>query len=216
MKPRACAIATLFMFLLSSAAVAAHPATVRITVTSGKSIAYSSGTILDGERGLILTCAHCVSDYKKNNLTVEIFDRRDRVIVTAYGIPVAVDTEHDMAIVRIRPKLSSISTYVAATSEVPKPGDRVRVAGCVRGGIPETHNTRITSVGTNLFTDSVQSQGTSGGGLYNYKGRLIGVIYATGVNQSIGIHSPIVHVHRLIQTVALKMKWVGYTCSPFG
>jgi S1-C subfamily serine protease len=210
----------LAFLLLVTQALAAHPPTVRIIVSTptngGVARYYGSGTILDGERGLILTCAHNVRHYTKNNLTVEIFSEDDRTLAIAYGIPMAVDKKHDIALIRIRPGLSKIKSFVASKDEVPKAGDTVRVAGSRQGRIPQIRTTRIKAVHDRIETYTFQPQGTSGGGVYNHQGRLIGVIYATGVNEAVGYHCPIIHLHRLVEETCLKLKWSQYACGPFG
>lgn len=210
------------LLLCCCQAFAAHPATVRITVSTqtldGKVLRLGSGTILDGERGLILTCAHCVRGYTEDNLTVEMFDKRGNVLVTAYGVPIAVDKKNDVAMVRIRPDLTKIKTFVVKDGYRYIVGEKVWTIGCAGGIVPVFRQTSIASqtyIGS-FETRRLQRQGTSGGAVYNRKGRLIGVISGADDEAQTGVHTQITHVHKLVEEVCLKLHWTQYVCGPFG
>jgi len=211
----------LLVFISVIQAFAAHPGTVRIIVNhQGDGRYYGSGTILDGKRGLILTCAHVVRHYEKRNLTVEVFGRDDRRLAIAYGRPVAIDKQHDVAIVMISPNLTHIQSFVADPNIKLNVGDNVRLAGGAGGGIPQIWSARISGVdryiGGSIETSNVVPQGVSGGGVYNYRGRLIGVISATDPVDKTGFHIPIKHAYKLVNEVAIKFGWRNYRCGPVG
>lgn len=160
-----------------------------------------SGFVMDSS-GLIATNAHVVEGAE--TITVVIHDG-----TTTPGTLVALDTDHDLAVVRI--DRTDLTALELATDVVLQVGDPVIAAGNALGlegnpsvtvGIISALNRSIdlndgASLSNLIQTDAAISSGSSGGPLLTEDGRVVGVNTAgassteTSTAQNIGFAIPI-------------------------
>ena len=157
-----------------------------------------SGVIIDAKKGYIVTNAHVISELDQINVMLN-----DRRILRAKLI--GMDSHSDLALLRIREK--NIEVTKIANSDNVKVGDFVIAIGNPYGfshtttqGIVSALCRNNISLNTNGYynfiqTDAAINQGNSGGGLFDIKGRLIGINTAMvttkqGGNMGLGLSIP--------------------------
>ena len=171
-----------------------------------------SGFVMDSS-GLIATNAHVVEGAE--TITVVIHDG-----TTTPGTLVAMDTDHDLAVVRI--DRTDLTALELATDVVLQVGDPVIAAGNALGlegnpsvtvGIISALNRSIdlndgASLSNLIQTDAAISSGNSGGPLLTEDGRVVGVNTAgasstdTTTAQNIGFAIPISVAAPILRSLA--------------
>jgi len=96
------------------------------------------------------------------------------------AFPAKADIKHDMCILEV-PELAAAAPAVIGQTETLELGDRVIAVGYPRGGKKDTSFGELRGLhafdGANVLQVSAQfDRGTSGGGLFDASGRLIGII----------------------------------------
>lgn len=148
-----------------------------------------SATLIDRDRGILLTAHHCVADKEIGDPTLvkqKLYDDHKNVgIFMVQADYVAKDETNDLALLRIREGAAAPFEMEAtlATSD-PRVGDLVWVVGnpggldntVTRGIISAKH--RISGKQEYWQTDATVYGGSSGGAVYNDNGELIGVVSA--------------------------------------
>ena len=178
-----------------------------------------SGVILS-EDGRILTCAHVVDG--ATSITVQLSDD------TEYPATViGSDSSSDVAVLKIdatglTPATIGDSNALAVGETVVAVGNPMgTLSGSVTDGIVSAVNRAVEVEGNemNLIqTDAAISPGNSGGGLFNGKGELIGIVNASGstttssgaVSQNLGFAIPISDA----MDIATQLIENGYVARP--
>lgn len=178
-----------------------------------------SGVIVSPD-GYILTNNHVVGD--ADEITVELSD--DRKFEAEI---VGTDSLSDVAVIRIKEKVSNLPVAYLGNSDKLRPGDWVMAIGnpfnlssTVTTGIVSALGRRAgggISYQDFIQTDAAINPGNSGGGLFNIDGELIGIntmIYSrSGGYMGIGFAIPISMAHdimeQLIYDGEVSRGWLG-------
>lgn len=202
-------------------------ASVRLTLTDPQGRSYGTGTIIDARKGeaLIVTCAHLFRGPDQQpidtagRLTIELFDAATGVVQVAErleGQLVSHDFEADVALVAIRP-----SGVVATVPILRSPGDLqkgepVRSVGCDLGADPTVREGQVVDLNryegpANVEVSGAPVQGRSGGGLFNRRGRLVGVCFAADEQANEGLYAGIASVHTQLDRIGMSDLYRGVT-----
>lgn len=155
-----------------------------------------SGTVIDVEERLILTAHHCVSrsisdkGNKPVTINIDVLNEKGskEFSMEAKANIKIFDETSDLAIVQVSVDSMPFFTEATIAAKAPKLGEDVWVVGNPLG-IRHSVTKGIVSApykGTPFIqTDAVINGGNSGGGVYDSKGELVGVVshgYAARVN----------------------------------
>jgi S1-C subfamily serine protease len=164
-----------------------QPSVVQINVTTQAARALGSGVIID-KRGYIVTNNHVVSNASSIQVTLSNNTRFPAQVV-------GTDPADDLAVIKITPPASGLTTITLGDSSQLRVGQDVLAIGSplgnaetVTSGIISALN-RNVSEGTNqptlpdaIQTDAPINPGNSGGALVDMQGRLIGMPTLNAVN----------------------------------
>ncbi len=160
-------------------------ATVRIQVDYGDNKSVGTGTIIHtfADEALVLTCGHLFREQDdRAPVTVELFQQGK-----IFKLPASVvDVRHaglDLALIRFRAETPLNKVPILSKGQTLHERDPVYSIGCDLGADPSRRDTVITRLNRYLGTSNVEIagapiQGRSGGGLFDARGRLVGVCYA--------------------------------------
>ena len=193
-------------FAISEVVKKVQDSVVQIYTSTGSYGATSagSGVIVSDQHGYVLTCNHVVSGASK--IVVELSDNTQYIAKL-----VGADASTDLAVVKIEPIESRpLTQAVQGKSAGLIAGEQVVVignplgtlGGSVTQGIISSTERQIQitnddgtiTVMTLLQTDAAINSGNSGGGLFNLKGELIGIVnakYAKAGVEGLGFAIPI-------------------------
>ena len=170
-------------YSISSVAHMVQDAVVVINASSGRSVSAGSGVIIS-DKGYILTCNHVIENATEIKVTVNGYN-------TVYrACAVGTDKSTDLAVLKIEPQESEpltaathgISDNLVVGEHVVAIGNPLgTLGGTVTDGIISAKARQIrTENGTMtlLQTNAAINSGNSGGGLFNLKGELIGIVNA--------------------------------------
>jgi len=161
--------------------VAAHGSVVRVVNTGASGNRYyGSGTLVDkdGDRGIVLTCAH-------------LFRREVGAVVVVFGDArrfaaslISVDQAWDLAALEILPPKAE---PVAVADGYPRPGELLESCGygregrywCNRGRALGYARTATTQTHETLQLTGSARDGDSGGPVFNQRGELVAVVWGT-------------------------------------
>lgn len=175
----------------------ARDATVRIRVDEGNTTAHGTGTIVDahGSQALILTCGHLFRDMNPSSqLSVDLFagtPREQRV--PAQLVDFSVEDE-DIGLITISLPVAIAPVEILPRQEAVNTGQSVFSFGCDHGQDPSLREASVTHVNRYLGAANVEISGApavgrSGGGLFDRRGRLIGVCNAANEPENEGIYA---------------------------
>ena len=184
---------------LASAIQRARSATVRLKVHDDRGYGAGTGTIIDthGDEALVLTCGHLFRENQgKGKVEVDLFVGGQTKTVLGKVIDYDADNR-DIALVAIRPGVAIEPVPLSTKGEAVRTGQGVFSFGCDRGDDPSRRDTRVTGVdkynthlgASNLEISGAPVDGRSGGGLFDEKGRLIGVCNAADYKGDLGIYT---------------------------
>lgn len=209
------------VFAISDVVRKVQDAVVQIYTSTGiyGNSSAGSGVIINAENGYVLTCNHVVAG--NSTIVVELSDN------TQYNAKlVGTDASNDIAIVKITPDPNrplteakqGVSKNLVVGEVVVAIGNPLgTLGGSVSQGIisaterqiPFSNDDGSTTVMKLLQTDAAINSGNSGGGLFNLKGELIGIVNSkysnTGV-EGLGFAIPIDTVY----PVELDLLAYGY------
>ncbi|MEM9368807.1 MAG: trypsin-like peptidase domain-containing protein [Planctomycetota bacterium] len=191
----------------------AQAATVRLRVHDGHGFGVGTGTIIDthGEEALVMTCGHLFRESEKSGrIEVDVFHSGQ--VKTVDGVLIDFDArDRDIALVAIRPGLTIQPIQVIPSGERVREGQVVFSFGCDRGADPSRRDTRVTGVDkynqhlgmSNLEIAGAPIDGRSGGGLFDERGRLVGVCNAADYDDDLGIYTGPGSIHWQLDRVDL-------------
>lgn len=170
-------------YSISSVVRMVQDAVVVINVSTASGSGAGSGVIISTD-GYILTCNHVIENATKIAVTV------NGCAKPYDALPVGTDAETDLAVLKIAPQESEpltaathgISDNLVVGEHVVAIGNPLgTLGGTVTDGIISAKARRIkTDSGTMtlLQTNAAINSGNSGGGLFNLKGELVGIVNA--------------------------------------
>lgn len=184
---------------IADAVQRAQAATVRLRVHDGHGYGAGTGTIIDthGEEALVLTCGHLFRENEgEGKIEVDLFVGGQTKTVLGQVIDYDAE-ERDIALVAIRPGFAVQPVALLAADEPPRNGQTVFSFGCDRGDDPSRRDTRITGINkynqhlgaSNIEIAGAPIDGRSGGGLFDDRGRLVGVCNAADYKNDVGIYT---------------------------
>lgn len=168
---------------------------------------YSGGERMQTGSGVVISDKYILTNY-------HVIEGADRTEISASGkkIPAdvrAYDKELDAAVLyagrlNVRPAQIGDSDCVQAGEWVICVGNPVSDAlrGTVTAGIVSALERKVSSAQTMIQTDAAINSGSSGGGLFNVRGELVGIPtmkYTGGTVEGIGLAIPLNSVKPLIQ-----------------
>ncbi|MEM9588363.1 MAG: trypsin-like peptidase domain-containing protein [Planctomycetota bacterium] len=191
----------------------ARAATVRLRVHDDRGYGAGTGTIIDthGEEALVMTCGHLFRDTQgKGKIEVDLFVGGQARTVTGTLVDYDADAR-DIALVAVRPGMAVTPVQVIAAGESVANGSTAFSFGCDRGDDPSRRDTRITGVNkynqhinaSNLEIAGAPIDGRSGGGLFDERGRLIGVCNSADYKGDVGIYTGPGSIHWQLDRVKL-------------
>jgi S1-C subfamily serine protease len=180
-----------------------------------------TGLLFD-ERGYLVTSQHVVRDV--DTIRVEI-EGEDRKAEQYSARRIAVDSEHDLAIIKIDPSRKLNVTAWGTSSDL-MPAERVIAIGNAFGYGSTTTLGHISGFRQNITanealtyknliqTDAAINPGNSGGPLINIRGEVIGINVAIRANsQRIGFAIPIDDVYLSLERMISRLSETNLSAS---
>ncbi len=170
-------------------------ATVRIRVDYDETKSIGAGTIIEAndEEAIVLTCGHLFQESKEtHNVSVEVF--RDGKPARLPATLMSFKTKGaDLGFLRFQHKGSPSHIPICPMGEAVRELDSVFSIGCDRGESPTRKDGVVTKLNRYVGHDNLEVagapvQGRSGGGLFDARGRLIGVCYAADYERDEGLY----------------------------
>ncbi|HEX6986484.1 MAG TPA: trypsin-like peptidase domain-containing protein, partial [Planctomycetaceae bacterium] len=181
---------------------------VRIRVKDERGIDFGSGTVIgsrDG-RALVLTCYHIFREFGETAaVEVDLFPNGpDSEPQTLPGKLIRHDEQADVALVVVTGCGVLPVSPIAGPDHFPKERDLVFSVGCGEGKAPTKLQHVVTRLnpyqgpGTTECT-GMPVVGRSGGGLFDAKGRVIGVCFAADREDERGVYVGLAEIHKLLE-----------------
>lgn len=183
--------------------------TVRLRTKEG----YSSGVIINAEKGLILTCAHATTD--RSSVKVLLNDGRT---AEAYQFQIQRYEKYDLALIKTGVDLGPVQVYIR--KDPVRLGEEVIVVGTPTGYsffLNSLSFGRITGTERKILkgqsdgfydwsamrliqTDAPVNPGNSGGPIFDVRGRLVGiaVMHVTG-SDGLSMAVPTEYILRILE-----------------
>ena len=174
-----------------------------------------SGVIIS-EDGYIMTCAHVVADSSTIKVTLADSTQYDAVVI---GMP---DDYNDIALLKIN--ATGLSAAVIGDSDTLRVGEDAIVignplgslGGTVTNGIISALEREVVVEGKTMIlmqTNAAVNPGNSGGGVFNSKGELVGIVNAKSFGQDIegiGFAIPV----KIAKNTVEQLLETGYVSAP--
>jgi len=180
---------------------------VRIRVKDARGTDFGSGTIIGSLEGkaLVLTCWHIFREFGESaTVEVDLFPTGPNGPVATFpGRLIKGDQAADVAVVGVAGCGTVPVSPIAGRNEAPKEGDHVFSVGCGEGKTPTKlqHNvTRLDPYEGPHTTEctGMPIVGRSGGGLFDTKGRVVGVCFAANRAEEKGVYVGLEEIHKLL------------------
>lgn len=194
-------------------------ATVRIRVREAQGFDTATGTIIDvhGDEALAITCGHVFAPSEGGGeVLVDLF-----VDGARQGIPAKIidrSEKPDVALISFVPGVPVRPMPVAAQPEFNERSSVFSV-GCDAGAPPTIRHSRITRLNrylgpANIEVAGAPAQGRSGGGLFDAKGRLIGICNFAQHEDDEGIYAALPNIHWQLERVGQAQIFRGTGLAP--
>ena len=190
-------------------------ATVRVRVEDADGHSFGTGTIIDvhGQDALVLTCGHIFRDSQgKGRIVVDLF--APGATGPVLGELIHYDLKRDLALVGLRTSMNITAVPVAGAGWRVTAGERLFSVGCNHGDDPTVMSGRLKAVNKylgpeNLTVEGRPTEGRSGGGLFTYDGRLVGVCNAADPEIEEGLYAAFPSIHRHLDENQLSFVYRG-------
>ncbi|MCA9190123.1 MAG: trypsin-like peptidase domain-containing protein [Planctomycetales bacterium] len=200
----------------------AAKATVRIQVDEKATTAYGTGTIIDmrGDEALILTCGHLFRDMQPNSqLTVDLFAGTPQETKVIADLLDFTTEGADVGLMTIRMPVRVEPVIILPKGEILQIGQSVFSYGCDHGAVPSRRETIVSNINRYLGAPNIEIQdspvqGRSGGGLFDMRGRLIGVCNASTVGEVEGIYAAAEVIYSQLERFRLEHLFVQGASQP--
>ena len=188
----------------------AMQATVRLRVEDADGHSFGTGTIIDvhGQDALVLTCGHIFRDSQgKGKIVVDLFAPGASGPVA--GELIHYDLKRDLALVGLRTTAQIVAVSVAGPELQLEASERLFSIGCNHGDEPTVLPGRLKAVNKylgpeNLTVEGRPTEGRSGGGLFSYRGQLVGVCNAADPEIDEGLYAAFPSIHRHLDDCQLS------------
>lgn len=182
---------------------------VRIRVKDDRGTDYGSGTVigsLDG-KALVLTCWHIFREFGENAaVEVDLFPQGPNGPVETFpGRLIKGDQAADVAVVGVAGCGKLPVSPVAGRAHAPQEGDHVFSVGCGEGKEPTKLQHSVTRLDPYEGPHTTECTGMpvvgrSGGGLFDTKGRVVGVCFAANRAEEKGVYVGLAEIHKLLDS----------------
>ncbi|MEZ5780857.1 MAG: DegQ family serine endoprotease [Rhizobiaceae bacterium] len=183
-----------------------------------------SGFVIDAEKGIVVTNNHVIAD--ADEIEINFSDGS-----TLKAELVGTDTKTDIAVLKVDPKLKTLTAVKFGESGKLRIGDWVMaignpfgLGGTVTLGIVSARNRDINSgpYDDYIQTDAAINRGNSGGPLFNMDGEVVGIntaiISPSGGSIGIGFSIPSALAAGVVQQLAefgeTRRGWLGVRIQP--
>jgi hypothetical protein len=176
---------------------------------------YGTGTIIDvhGDEALVVTCGHLFRESQGNGqITVELLSPMASGPIP--GQLIAYDADNlDIGLVSIRPQGRVTVASVAPNMDGIVRGASVFSVGCDHGEAPRIQASQVTAIdkyqGRHEYAQNIEVagqpvDGRSGGGLFDVRGRLIGICNAADPQDDEGIYAGLRTIHWQLDQIGLS------------
>ena len=180
---------------------------VRIRVKDDRGTDFGSGTVIGSLEGkaLVLTCWHIFREFGESaTVEVDLFPNGPNGPVETFpGRLIKGDQAADVAVVGIAGCGKLPVSPIAGGDHAPKEGDHVFSVGCGEGKEPTKLQHSVTRLDPYEGPRTTECTGMpvvgrSGGGLFDTKGRLIGVCFAANRAEEKGVYAGLTEIHKLL------------------
>ncbi|MBA3312677.1 MAG: thioredoxin domain-containing protein [Planctomycetota bacterium] len=182
---------------------------VRIRVKDERGTDFGSGTVIGSLNGkaLVLTCWHIFREFGESAVVeVDLFPNGpDGPVATFPGRLIKGDEAADVAVVGVNGCGTLPVSPIAARSHLLNEGDHVFSVGCGEGKVPTKLQHTITRLNPYEGPETTECTGEpvvgrSGGGLFDTKGRVIGVCFAANRAEKKGVYVGLAEIQKLIES----------------
>lgn len=179
----------------SVSGIASMAASVRIRVIHNGRVNLGSGTLIVSQQGrsLIITCGHIFREIGNSaKIEVDVFSNGEPI--TYVGTLTDFDLEAEIGLVTIPTDAILPVAKIAPANRTQQVQERVASIGCSGGDNPSREQHRITAINKYEGPDNLECTGTpvegrSGGGLFNAQEELVGVCFARGETEPLGLYA---------------------------
>jgi thiol-disulfide isomerase/thioredoxin len=182
---------------------------VRIRVTDERGTDYGSGTVIGSLEGkaLVLTCWHIFRAFGESaKVEVDLFPEGPNGPVKTFpGRLIQGEQEADVAVIGVAGCGKLPVSPIAGSDHAPKEGDHVFSVGCGEGKQPTKLQHSVTRLDPYQGPHTTECTGVpvvgrSGGGLFDTKGRVVGVCFAANHAEEKGVYVGLAEIHKLLDT----------------
>ena len=191
-------------------------ATVRIRVEHPRSESVGTGTVIEtaSDETIVLTCGHLFRERdNRDPVFVELFTDGKTTKVSAKVIDFRIENG-DIGLISFKSPFPISPIAILPKGEKPREEDPVFSIGCDEGAPPTRRETIISKLNRYLGSSNIEiagapTQGRSGGGLFDAKGRLIGVCHAADYDLDEGLYGGPEVIHALLEKHRLNRNPTG-------
>lgn len=182
---------------------------VRIRVKDARGTDFGSGTVIGSLEGkaLVLTCWHIFREFGESaTVEVDLFPNGPNGPVATFpGRLIKGDQAADVAVVGVAGCGALPVSPIADRGHAPKEGDHVFSVGCGEGKSPTKLQHSVTRLDPYEGPHTTECTGMpvvgrSGGGLFDTKGRVIGVCFAANRAEEKGVYVGLEEIHELLES----------------
>ncbi len=191
-----------------SPATRARQATVKIEVSDSDGSSFGTGTIIDSREGeaLIITCGHLFRESGNDSkILVTLYGQRKPEVLPATVL--AFDADRiDIAFLVVQPPRPVTPVPVAQHGFRLALQQPVFSVGCEGGALPKLRQSQVSALNRYLGPANIEvtgqpTDGVSGCGLFDQRGRLTGICRAADMDERKGVFVGLPVIHEQLQMI---------------
>ena len=191
-----------------SPATRARQATVKIEVSHSDGSSFGTGTIIDSRAGeaLIITCGHLFRESGTDSkILVTLYDQRKPEVIPATVL--AFDADRiDVGFLVVHPPRPVTPVPVAQHGFRLAVQQPVFAVGCEGGALPKLRQSQVSALNRYLGPANIEvmgqpTDGVSGCGLFDQRGRLTGICRAADMDEHKGVFVGLPVIHEQLQMI---------------
>lgn len=195
----------------------AAAATVRIRVDEQNTTAFGTGTVVDvhGSEALVLTCGHLFRNMTPGSqLTIDLYQPNGQILNLPAQLIDFKAEDADIGLVSFNTPIALQPVEILPRNLRPDVGQSAFSFGCDHGADPTKRDTKVKHIDRYIGASNIEifgapAVGRSGGGLFDMRGRLIGVCNAADATDDEGIYAAANVVYQQIERVGLSHLFGG-------
>ena len=186
----------------------ARQATVKIEVSDAGGSSFGSGTIIDSRAGeaLIITCGHLFRESGTDSkILVTLYDQPKPQVIPATVL--AFDADRiDVGFLVVHPRRPVYPVPVAQHGFRLAVQQPVFSVGCEEGALPKLRQSQVSALNRYLGPANIEvmgqpTDGVSGCGLFDQRGRLTGICRAADMDEQKGVFVGLPVIHEQLQMI---------------